>query len=48
LAQHMGLPERVARDMTQAQQMAVEHTDAGQTIVVFGSFSAVEQCPWLA
>lgn len=48
LAQHMGLPERVAQDMTQAQQMAVEHTDAGQTIVVFGSFSAVEQCPWLA
>lgn len=48
LAQHMGQPERIAQNMSQAQQLAWEQTQVGDSIVVFGSFSAVEQCPWLA
>lgn len=48
LAQHLGLPERAAQDMTEAEQIALANTVEGQTIVIFGSFSAVEQCSWLA
>lgn len=48
LAQNMELPQHLAADMTHARQIALEQTHPGQAIVVFGSFSAVEQCPWLA
>lgn len=48
LAQNVGQPDRVARSMAHARQLALEQTHLGESIVVFGSFSAVEQCPWLA
>ena len=48
LAEHFGQPDCVAQNMTQAKKMALERTQVGEAIVVFGSFSAVEQCPWLA
>jgi hypothetical protein len=34
--------------MPQALTMAHERTEIGEVIVIFGSFSAVEQCTWLA
>lgn len=48
LAERVGCPGAVAADMGAAMDMAIERTRESDAIVIFGSFSAVEQCPWLA
>lgn len=48
LAANIGLSHRCAASMSEAQQQAIEQTQPGDAVVVFGSFSAVEQCPWVA
>lgn len=48
LAAEVGLPGAVANDMPHALKLAAQQTKEGDAIVVFGSFSAVEQCTWLA
>ena len=48
LAAEVGLPGAVANDMPHATRIAEQQTKEGDAIVVFGSFSAVEQCTWLA
>jgi dihydrofolate synthase/folylpolyglutamate synthase len=40
--------KETAENTQQALTMARERTHTGEVIVIFGSFSAVEQCAWLA
>jgi folylpolyglutamate synthase/dihydropteroate synthase len=40
--------KETAENTQQALTMAHERTHTGEVIVIFGSFSAVEQCAWLA
>lgn len=48
LAKTLGQESWTADNMPQALTMAHERTEVGEVIVIFGSFSAVEQCTWLA
>jgi folylpolyglutamate synthase/dihydropteroate synthase len=48
LAETLGKGEWTAQNMQQALSLAHERTQKGDVIVIFGSFSAVEQCTWLA
>ena len=48
LAEIVGKEEWTAQNMQQALSLAHERTQKGDVIVIFGSFSAVEQCTWLA
>lgn len=48
LAGIVGLPDAGIGNMDQAIDLAQAQTGQGDVIVIFGSFSAVEQSPWLA
>jgi dihydrofolate synthase/folylpolyglutamate synthase len=48
LADIVGLPGAGVGNMGQAIDLAQVQTGQGDVIVIFGSFSAVEQSPWLA
>ena len=48
LAKALGKEESTAENMQEALSLARERTQKGDVIVVFGSFSAVEQCTSLA
>jgi folylpolyglutamate synthase/dihydropteroate synthase len=48
LAKTLGEEAWTADSMQQALTTAHERTEIGEIIVIFGSFSAVEQCTWLA
>ena len=48
LADTVGLPDAGVGDMRQAIGLAKAETGPGDVIVIFGSFNAVEQSPWLA
>ena len=48
LADIVGLPDAGIGDMGQGIELAKARTGYGDAIVIFGSFNAVEQSPWLA
>lgn len=48
LADIVGLPSAGIGDMGQGIELAKARTGYGDAIVIFGSFNAVEQSPWLA
>ncbi len=48
LAEKIGMRDSWASNMRQAVLIATQETHKGDAIVIFGSFSAVEQSPWLA
>ena len=47
LAESMQIQAELAPDMTTALEQAVARTEAGDVILVFGSFNAIEQSLWL-
>ena len=47
LAESMQIQAELAPDMTTALEQAVALTEAGDVILIFGSFNAIEQSLWL-
>jgi folylpolyglutamate synthase/dihydropteroate synthase len=48
LAEKIGMDDSWISNMRHAVLTATQKTQKGDAIVIFGSFSAVEQSPWLA